>query len=695
MLTAPVLLALAAALAAAGDPAKAAELATPGTATASASASAPTATASPPAACTDFDAHVNEAWRRATDLPAARGRIGSFEALRQRNDDLLAQALADLAADPARQSTPGLRLLAAHYRSGMDLDGIERGGLRSVAPWLDRIARAERADLPALLGDLARSGIAAPLAFAVATDAKNANRHALTVGQAGLGLPDRDDYARNDATTQRLKAAYRAHAATLLRAAGAGADTAPDGATVDTLIAFETALADASMTNVQRRDPNATYNPHTPASLQALAPGLDWRALLATVSGRTDGVPVVLGQPGLARAVAQLAATAPMSTWRNYLRVRTLDAVAGQLPRALADSHHRYHGTAVRGLQARPPRVEEVISTIGGRYGGEPLAEALGELFVSRAFSAEAQARSLQMVADIQEGMRRRIQASPWMTPPTQARALDKLNAMVTKIGAPSRWQTYEGLVVRPDDHAGNVLRAAEWRFKSRLAELDQPVDRSRWNTSAHIVNAFAASGNQIVFPAGILQPPFFDPQADDATNFGAIGMVIGHEITHHFDDRGRQFDAQGNLRDWWTPADADAYRQRADRVAALYSTYEPVAGERINGRQTLGENLSDLGGMQIAFEGLQIALARQRAAGQPAGLIDGQTPAQRFFMANAVVWRTKYRNEFLVNQLRTGQHSPGRYRVLGPMSNMTAFAEAFGCQPGDRMVAADPIVVW
>jgi putative endopeptidase len=266
---------------------------------------------------------------------------------------------------------------------------------------------------------------------------------------------------------------------------------------------------------------------------------------------------------------------------------------------------------------------------------------------------------------------------------------------MTAKIGAPERWKTYDGLVLQPDDYLGNLLKVNAWASADRLPDLKRPVDRTRWNTSPHIVNAFAASGNQIVFPAGILQPPFFDEKADDASNYGAIGMVIGHEITHHFDDRGRQFDAQGNLRDWWLPADVAAYRARADKVAALYSGYEPLPGERINGRQTLGENISDVGGMQIAFAGLQIALERQKKAGKPAPLIDGHTPEQRFFMANAVVWRIKFRTEALVNQIRTGQHSPGRWRILGPMSNMSSFAQAFNCKPGDAMVAGEPIIVW
>jgi putative endopeptidase len=661
--------------------------------------------AAKPNACHDFDEYINGAWKAATELPADRARVGSFDALAQANDRLLAQALPQLVANPAQQTTPGLTLLAAYYASGMDTAAIERQGLRPLQPLLQRLASVERPALPALLGELMRHGVAAPMALWVGIDAKDATRHVLSLQQSGLGLPDRDDYTATDARSQRLREAYRRHALVLMQAVAPQAADAEVQRRVDAVIAFEGQLAAASMDRIQRRDPNAVYNPVTPESLQALAPGWDWRALLASYTGRRlptgiDGSdsqtpPMVLGQPDFARAVARLAAETPLDTWRDYLALRLLDAVAPHGPQKLAQSHFDFNEGAQRGLRQRPPRVEEVIRQIGGRTGNLPLGQALGELFVTRSFSPLAQQRALQMVEDIRTGMRQRVLASPWMSAQTQKVALGKLDAMTAKIGAPPVWPRYEGLQLRPDDYLGNLLKVNAWATADRLPDLDRPVDRGRWNTSPHIVNAFAASGNQIVFPAGILQPPFFDEGADDATNYGAIGMVIGHEITHHFDDRGRQFDAVGNLRDWWNAADVAAYRERADRVAALYSGFEPVPGERINGRQTLGENISDVGGMQIAFAGLQIALERQRKAGRQIPLVDGRTPEQRFFIANALVWRIKWQHDALVNQIRTGQHSPGRYRILGPMSQMTSFAEAFNCKPGERMVATDPIVVW
>ena len=574
-----------------------------------------------PGACADFDAHANGQWAAATELPPDRARVGSFDALRVANDRLLENALAGLATDPARQTTPGLKLLATQYRAGMNQAAIEARGLSAIQPWLLRIERSDRAALPALLGELARLQIQAPLGIGVGADARDATRHTLQLSQAGLGLPDRDDYLATDTHSARLRAAYRLYAETLLKAAGAPADEA----TLDALMAFEAELAQASMTRVQRRDPLATYHPMTVAGLGTQAPGFDWRAWLQAYTGQDEAPPLVVAQPAFAQRVASLADKAPLASWRTYLRVRALDAVAEYGPQALAQAHFAYHSGAIRGLKTPPPRVEQLILMVGGRTGGSPLAETLGELYVSQAFSPRAQARALAMVADIKAAMARRIEQLAWMSAPTKALAQAKLAAMAVKIGAPERWRRYDGLQLQPDHLAANHLAVAAWHTAQRLADLPRPVDRSRWNTSPHIVNAFAAGGNQIVFPAGILQPPFFDEQADDASNFGGIGMVIGHEITHHFDDRGRQFDAQGNLRDWWQPADAAAYRARADRVAGLYSSYEPVPGLRINGRQTLGENISDLAGVQIALDGLQIALARQRAAGQPAALVNGQ----------------------------------------------------------------------
>lgn len=640
--------------------------------------------------CDDFYTFVNGSWEAATELPASRSRIGSFDQLRQANDELLNRALTELADQPALQTTPGLKLIAAYYASGMDEAAIEARGLSSITPLLNRIDGLQRReDLPALLGLLARSGVASPLGYTVTPDRKDTRRHVLTLSQSGLGLPDRSDYFRTDERTRTLVTAYRSFAQTLLTAAKR---PAADG-DIDALMAFETQLADASRERAALRDPNASYNAIGPADLSTAAPGLDWTAYLAVLTaGARLPQRFIVAQPEFASRVAKLAAEAPLDVWRRYLAVRVLDAAAPRLPKAFATAAFEYRGKAITGLQEPAPRNEDVILQIGGRYGTEPVAMALGELFVARAFSPLAQKRSLELVEDIRAAMKARIEKLDWMTPPTKAKALEKLAQMQPLIGAPDKWPLYDGLQLVSNDYAGNWLRVALWHSDRQMKDLDAPVERNRWRTSPHIVNAFAGGLNQITFPAGILQPPFFDAKADDATNYGAIGMVIGHEITHHFDDSGRNLDANGSLTDWWTAADAAGYQARADKVAQRYGSISPLPGYTINGQLTLGENISDLSGLPIAYEGLQRALKRTGGADRK---IDGYTPAQRFFISNAIVWRAKVRTEFMINQLRTDAHSPARYRVLTPMSNTPYFAQAFSCKAGSGMVAAEPISVW
>ncbi len=633
--------------------------------------------------CDDFYAHVNGRWLAETEIPASRSRIGSFDELRVRNETILQQALQRL--DLKSANTPGLQHAARIWASGLDDAAIERQGLRSLQPLLQQIDGLQRREqLPALMAALARAQIAAPLAIGVRPDVMDTRRYTLYLSQAGLSLPDRDDYTRTDATAQRLRSAAQAYRAVLI-----GSD---DATRLDALQRFEARLAAASSPRVQLRNPRDNYHPALAASLAAQAPGLDWAALIQALQLPAQApARFVVAQPAFAAEVGRLAAEADLQTWRDYLRLRLLDAFATALPKPYRDAQFAYVGQAQRGLKEAPAQAERLVDAIGGRYGGAPLAQTLGEVFVQAAFPAEAARRSTELVADIKEAMRARVRALPWMSEPTKAKALVKLDAMALKIGAPPRWPDYRGLVTRADDFAGNLLRGAQWQAAQRFADLGQPVDRSRWNTSPHIVNAFAGGLNEIVFPAGILQPPFFSAQADDATNFGGIGMVIGHEIIHHFDDRGRQFDSVGNLSDWWSAADAEAYKTRAATVARLYSGFEALPGHFVNGELTLGENISDLGGLQIAYEGLKRSLVRHPAAARA----DGRSPQQQFFYSQAEIWRSKYRQEFLIQQLRTDSHSPPRFRVQAPMAHSLAFREAFACKTGDAMVAEPRLTVW
>jgi putative endopeptidase len=640
------------------------------------------------AACTDFDGYVNGKWRANTAMPAHKARIGSFDDLRDESRYIVERALADARREPEMLDTPGKRLAATYYASGLDLPSIEKRGLSSLAPLLSQIdALADRAQLPALMAQIARYRIAAPFSVSVRPDEKDKRRYIVVLDQSGLGLPDRDDYFRDDARTLGLRSAYEAYRLRLAQLSGGDA-----GAAMATAVfALEADLARVSLTRAERRDPNLVYNLHTVESLTKVAPGFDWTAYF-TALGVARPAEFNVMSPKFAQQVARAATEAPLTVWRAYLRQHVLDAAAQALPVEYVNAHFAYRSRAIRGLEALPPRAEQVIVRITGNFGSEPLAEGLGQLYVARAFSPQAKDRAVAMVEDIKAAMRARIEKLDWMSAPTKARAINKLDRMALKIGFPDRWKTYDGLTITRDDYSGNWLRANAWEFQQRLADLGMPVDRTRWFTSPHLVNAFAGSLNEIVFPAAILQPPFFNPRADDAVNFGGIGAVIGHEITHHFDDRGRQFNEVGNLAEWWSAEDVARYKQRVEQVATQYSGYSPLPGQSINGRQTLGENISDLGGIKVAYDGLQRALARR-----PTGKIDGYTPEQRFFLSNATIWRTKYRTEALIDQLRTDNHSPARYRVLGPLANVPAFAQAFNCPAGAPMMraASEQISIW
>jgi putative endopeptidase len=639
-------------------------------------------------ACADFDEFVNGTWKKNVPMPPDRARIGTFDTVRDASRIVVEQALAAATLDPNLLDTPGKRLAVTFYASGMDGAAIAKRGTESVQPLLREIdAVQERSQLPMVIAKLARYGIDAPFRVSVSPDAKDRRRYIVTLDQGGLGLPDRDDYVRDDARAKALRSGYETYAVRLGNLVGlkdAGADAVAD-------FALQKDLAAASQSRVARRDPNAVYQLNTLALHEQRAPGFDWKAYFAAL-GVADPHEFNVASPGFVATVARAAADVPLDTWRAYLKLRVLDELAPVLPPDFVSARFDYRGKVVQGLERNVPRPEQVIRVITGPVGTEPLAEGLGELYVARVFSPEAKARALQMIANIRAAMRMRIEKLDWMSAPTKQRAVEKLDAMALKIGYPDNWKTYRGLVIASDDYAGNWLRAREWFFELRLGDLGKSVDRARWFTTPHLVNAFAGSLNEIVFPAAILQPPFFYPDADDAVNYGAIGSVIGHEITHHFDDRGRQFDSVGNLKDWWAEADAVAYRSRAAKLAQQYSDYSPLPGRSINGQQTLGENISDLGGVNVAYDGLLLALARK-----PVGLIDGLTPDQRFFISFGTIWRSQYRTEAMMDQLQTGQHSPNRYRVLGPLANFPAFGKAFGCPPDAPMLRAPPdqITIW
>ena len=636
-------------------------------------------------ACENFDAFVNQRWKEANAIPGHVSAWGTASMVRERNNDRLEALLVAASRSDAYPAGSNRQKVLAYYRSGLDQRAIEAAGLAPAKPLLEAIDGLERAaDLPRVLAQLHRAEIKAVFQFFVGQDPADSRRYAVTLSQAGLGLPDRDYYL--EAAHAEMRGHYTDHVKATFALAKA------PGSPQEAVLAMETALAGGQMTAVERRDPRRTNNRRTVAALAAEAPGFDWKAYFAALGAPGPGE-LVVAQPAYLTTFAKLAAEAPVAQWRDYLRWHVLRTLAPTLPRAYEALHFDFYKKRLSGIAQEDTRERRVIEIISGRFGEQPLAHGLGEIFVADAFPPAAKARAQAMVAHIRAALRERLGRLEWMDEATRQAAIGKLDRMGLKIGYPDRWRDYALAEVGDKPFAANWLAASRFEFDRTLAFLGKPVDRTQWWMSPHIVNAYYSPRmNEIVFPAGILQPPFFDAQADDAVNFGAIGAVIGHEITHGFDDSGRRYDADGNLRDWWTAADDQRYRARADAMVAQYGQFRGVDGIPANGRLTLGENISDLGGLVGAYAGLERALE-----GKPRARIDGFTPEQRFFLAYALNWRGNMRAEEERLRLRTGNHSLPRFRVLGPLANMSEFARAFSCKPGTGFVRAeaDRVVIW
>ncbi len=592
----------------------------------------------------------------------------------ERNEQALGAALdAALAGElPPRGSAQ--RMAVEFYASGMGLAAIEKAGTAPIEPYLARAAKVDGVrELAATLAQLHWVGIEAGFDFAIRPDAKDATRWLASLFQGGLGLPDHAYYFLGDARSVEIREAYRRHVERMLTLAGDDADSASRNAAA--AIAIETELARGSMTAAERRDAEKTYNRMTLADLEALAPEFPWKEYFEA-AGAGMVTTLNVAQPEFFKAFARQAATRAPAEWQAYLRWHVLRETADKLPRAFAQAHYDFYELVLRGSREPPPRARQVIDIIAGRTGAEPMGEALAKVYIESAFPAEAKSRAQALVANLKLALAERLSRVEWMSDATRKRALEKLAAMRVKIAYPERWRDYGGAEVGPHPFVENWLHAKRFFHRFILAHIGKPVNRDEWFNSPHITNAFYnRSGNEIVFPAGILQPPFFDAKADDAVNYGAIGMVIGHEITHGFDDNGRRFDALGNMTDWWTAEDARRYVERAQRVERQYEAFAGVDDIKVNGKLTLGENISDVGGLKISYLALQRALD-----GKPRAKIDGLTPEQRFFVSFAQAWRNASRPERERLQLRTDAHSPARFRVMGVLANMPEFAAAFGC---------------
>ena len=610
----------------------------------------------------DFYRFANGGWLDANPIPSGYGSWGSFEELSRRNEAVLRELLERAEAAPEDELD---RLLGDAFAAGLDLEAIEAAGIEPIAPFLRAIEGATSHDtLLALLPELHRTGLFALFGWDVTVDHDDSDRNLLWLAQPSLGLPDRETYFDDGPAAADLRAAYVDHVAAQLGHAGTPAAGAPGLAAA--LLAFETRLAGLHLRAEERRDPDKTHNRHDRAALAALAPALDLPGYLDAI-GAAAAETVNVENPALLAGLHAIVADTELPVLRAYLTFTVVHAAADALPAHIDAEDFDFYGRRIRGQQEPHERVKRVIDAIGADLG-----EALAERYVARHFPPEAKERAAAMVAAIVEEMRSSIRTRPWMGEETRARAEAKLDAMRVKIGYPERWRDWSGLEIGRASYAANRLDATRFELARRLAKLPQPVDRGEWEMPAHIVNAYYhPTLNEIVVPAGILQPPMFDAGADDAVNFGGIGTVIAHEITHGFDDQGRRFDAHGRLRDWWTQEDATRFTELADRLVDQFEAYVVLDGVHVNGRLTLGENIADLGGLTLAHR----ALARV-AAGAPE--VDGLTPSQRFFLANATLWRANISPALQRTLAGIDPHSPRRLRVLGPVSNLEAFRAAF-----------------
>ena len=634
-------------------------------------------------ACDNFFQYANGNWIKKTEIPAAYARWGSFNILAENNTNALKEILDANAKKTAAGSNE--QLIGDYFAACMDEAAIEKAGaapLDSYFKSIDKIKDAK--DLQRQIAAMHNAGIPALFNFGAGADAKNSSLNIANVNQGGLSLPNRDFYTKDDAKSAETRAKFVEHLTNMFKLLGDDADKAAMNA--KTVMAIQTRLANASKTQVELRDPQKRYNKKTTVELAAITPNFSWADYM-----KARNVPSVtdlnVGQPDFFAEVNKMLADVPVADWKTYLRWMTINSGASLLSKAFVDENFNFYSKYLTGTKEQQPRWRRCINATDGAVG-----EALGAEYVKKNFTPAAQKRMGELIDNLFAAYREAIPRLDWMSPETQQKALAKLNTYQRKIGFNQNPRGFAGLKLGRESYFQNARNVAQFNIARNLKDVGRPVDRTRWGMTPPTVNAYYnASFNEIVFPAGILQPPFFNQNADDAINYGAIGAVIGHEITHGFDDGGSQYDAEGNLKMWWTPEDRKKFEERADCVINQFGGYQIQEGLNINGKLTLGENIADLGGLAMAYAAYQKSLEGKT---KPAN-IDGFTPEQRFFLGYAQIWAAKSTEAFERQQVLTDSHSNARYRVNGPLSNSPQFAEAFGCKTGDKMVRAVSCKIW
>ncbi|GAA4018727.1 M13 family metallopeptidase [Actimicrobium antarcticum] len=633
----------------------------------------------------DFFKYVSGKWLATTEIPADKSSWGSFAKLR---DDTLPQlrAIIENAARDTTASTPETRKIGDLYTSYMDEKKLDELGLKPLAAELAKIAAINnKKDIPALIAHLNQLGVNTPYAFGIHQDARDSTRYVVDLGQSGLGLPDRDYYLKpNDAKLVAARAEYQKFVQAMLSMSGdkAAAASAHD------VLALETELAKVQWTNVENRDPVKTYNKLDFAKLNALAPKYDWKSYLtaAGIDGKVNYV--IVSQPSYLKGFNTVYQKTSLPVWKKYFEAQLISRYAGMLSKPYVDTNFAYKGTALRGIPENEPRWKRGVALVEASLG-----EAVGKVYVTEHFPPERKARMEKLVQNLLAAYRQSIETIDWMSPATKKEAQIKLAKFTPKIGYPNKWKDYSSVQISKDDLVGNVMRATAFAYQFELNKLGKPIDRDEWGMTPQTVNAYYNPElNEIVFPAAILQPPFFDANADDAVNYGGIGGVIGHEISHGFDDQGAQYDGDGNLRDWWTKQDHEKFAAKTKMLVTQYSAYSPLPGYNVNGALTLGENIADNSGLAIAFKAYKLSLG-----GKEAPVIEGMTGDQRLYLGWAQVWRAKSRDAQTIVQIKTDPHSPAQYRANGTLSNQPGFYSAFEVKEGDKMYLppAQRVIIW
>jgi putative endopeptidase len=625
--------------------------------------------------CDDFYRYASGNWLKNNPVPAAESRWGSFNELADHNNATQKAILEDLARKSATAPKgSNAQKVGDFYAAAMDTVAIEKAGLTYLKPYLDRIAAIKTLpEMQKFLADPKAQAGNVWFGSYVGQDEKISTQYAVQFGQGGLTLPNRDYYLKDDARSKSIRAAYNNYLVSTFKRLGDSEATA--AAHAATVMRIETRLAKASKSPVDLRDPQANYHKMTVAQASKDYPNLNLPLMLKE-SGLGAAKEVIVGQPEFMKEVSTMLAAEPIADQQQYLRFHLVSSVTSALPKAFGDDAFRF-SQVLSGAKQQQPRWKRMLRATDGALG-----EAFGQLYVDKAFSPAAKARAKEMIENLRKAYAERIMATDWMSAATKKEALVKLNAFVVKIGYPDKWKDYSKLSINRQSYLQDVLAARTWANQDNVSKFGKPIDRTEWGMTPPTVNAYYNPPmNEIVFPAGILQPPFYDPKADDAVNYGGIGAVIGHEMTHGFDDQGRQYDSKGNLRDWWTKEDGDKFNAKAAMVGQQYDKFSPLDSVYVNGKLTMGENLADLGGLTIAYQAFQ--KTPQAKEGKQ---IDGFTPNQRFFLAWGQIWRTNIRPEAARQQVLTDPHSPGQFRTNGPLMNMPEFYQAFGCKPTDKM---------